>query len=420
MAPLNKYSIDFTRFIALGDSVTAGYKDAALFYEGQIHSYPMLMTEQFKLKNNLIFKQPLISRNSVGIGFFGNSRLVLQRFTDQANYRLSYLSPNGDTEALKKNIYSAHGPFNNLGVPGAKATTLLAPGYGDQNKGAGNYNPFFSRMSSDPEKASVLSDAMMLNPTFFSLFIGNNDVMAYALSGGTTDEITPIAGPPGTGFESSINFIVNTLTLNKAKGVVSNLPRISAIPFFNTIHHNGLLLDANTADLLTARYQACGFNFRAGHNSFLIEDPLSMNGIRQIEKDEFILLDVLLDEDKFNYMKGLNPIPKKYYLSKFQIDQIQTALTSYNTIIKNIAYEKKLAFVDTDLLLGRMKADRVYNENTLSVKYKTGGVFSLDGLHINPLGQALLANEFIKSINQNYGTHIIKGNITKFRGKLLN
>ncbi len=419
MSKPHQHKINFSRFVSLGDSVTAGYKDGALFYEGQVNAYPNLMAEQFKLGTNCNFKQALMKSDSVGIGFFGNSRLVLKKFTDHSMPRLCYLAPQGDTEAFTKNIYNTQGPFNNIGIPGAKATTLAAPGYGNPNNGEGNYNPYFTRMASDPKKASVLADAMALDPTFFSLFIGNNDVLAYALSGGTMDGITPLAGEVGKGFEASMHHIVNTLFSNGAKGVISNLPGIRSIPFFNTINYNGLMLDAAQAKLLNTKYAYARSNFTAGSNSFLVEDEAAPDKIRKIEQGEFILLEIMLDENKFNYLKGLDPIPNKYYLSKQQISEIEATLFSCNRIIKNIAAEKNIAFVDTDQLLKTIKPDRVYNEGSLNIKYKTGGVFSLDGLHINPLGQALLANEFLGAINDTYGMHIPKVNITRFRDKPL-
>jgi len=414
LAPFYKH-IDFTRYVALGDSLTAGYKDGALFYEGQIQAYPNLIAEQFKCN----FIQPLLNPDSIGIGFFGNSRLTLKKGNDNAPSVMSYLASHGDLEAFSKNIYLSQGPFNNLGVPGAKVITAIAPGYGNITKGEGNYNPFFKRITSDNEKASVLSDALKINPSFFSLFLGSNDVLAYALSGGTKDAITPIAGEPGIGFEQSLKFLINSLTSQGAKGVISNLPCLTSIPFFNAIHYNALLLDTEKAELLNARHTSSGIKFHAGQNPFLIEDADYPGGMRKIEKNEFILLQILLDENKLDYLKGLRPIPKKYYLTKKQIETAQSALSSYNYILKNIAREKKLAFVDTDQLLKTTKPDRVYNEHSLSITYKNGGVFSLDGLHINPLGQALLANEFIKAINYTYDTHIHKVNITKYRGKSL-
>lgn len=410
MFPLNT-SVDFSRFVALGDSVTTGYKDGALFYEGQMQCYPLLLARQFGCK----FRQALMDKASVGVGFMGNSRLVLRKQAGQSAPQLSYLAPCGDVSAFSENSYAEKGPFNNLGVPGAKAITLIAPGYGNKKLGEENYNPFFSRICSKAEVVSMLDEAMAINPSFFSLFIGNNDVLAYALSGGTTDVITPLEGPPGIGFEASMNFIVNTLVSNGAKGAISNLPSLSSLPFFNTIHYNDLILDSISAEVLGSKFRLAEGKLSPGYNSFLVEDSSHTFGIRQMEKGELVSIDILLDENKYDYLKGLAPLPKKYYLSIAQIENIQAVLVSYNNVIKKIAIEKKLAFVDANHILSNMKADRIYKADSLGIKYKTGGFFSLDGLHINSLGHALLANQFINAINNTYGAELHKVNLTRFR-----
>ena len=70
-------NIDVTRYVALGDSITSGYTDGALCYYGQQNAYPKLIAGQFKLMGGGSFKQPLIKPDSVGIGFSGNSSLVI-------------------------------------------------------------------------------------------------------------------------------------------------------------------------------------------------------------------------------------------------------------------------------------------------------------------------------------------------------
>jgi hypothetical protein len=40
----------------------------------------------------------------------------------------------------------------------------------------------------------------------------------------------------------------------------------------------------------------------------------------------------------------------------------------------------------------------------LTTAYLTGGIFSYDGVHPQAIGYALLAREWIKAINANYGT----------------
>src|SRR5690606_10469026 len=72
--------------------------------------------------------------------------------------------------------------YNNMGVPGAKSFHLLVPGYGSAAN-LPNANPYFIRHATSAS-ASVLGDAMTMNPTFFTNWIGSNDVLSYATNGG--------------------------------------------------------------------------------------------------------------------------------------------------------------------------------------------------------------------------------------------
>ena len=95
------------------------------------------------------------------------------------------VSGQGSTE-VSNNV---GGPFNNMGVPGAKSYHLLAPGYGNvAGVAAGLANPYYARMATAAD-ATVLGDAASVGATFFSLWIGNNDVLGYVVSGGSgTDQ----------------------------------------------------------------------------------------------------------------------------------------------------------------------------------------------------------------------------------------
>ncbi|HXU26354.1 MAG TPA: SGNH/GDSL hydrolase family protein, partial [Bacteroidia bacterium] len=317
--------------------------------------------------------------------------------------------------AFSNNIYSAQqGPFNNMGVPGAKAITVALPGYGNPANGAGNYNPFFTRMAKNPSTSSMLSDAMLLNPTFFSLFIGNNDVLLYATNGGASDAITPQSL-----FDASIDTIVNTLTKN-AKGVIGNVPDITALPFFTTVPWNGLTLRQGQADTLNSIWvNSSGtplYNFKADSNAFLIKDPTAPLGQRQIKKGEFILLSVPLNSIKCHNMGTLIPIPNQYVLTATEINAIEAAIAGYNSKILSVAKAKGLAFVDVNAFLNQTKTGFAYDGITFNAAFVTGGSFSLDGIHLTPIGNALLANEFIKAINSNYGSTILQVDVTKYHG----
>ncbi|MGZ3866516.1 MAG: hypothetical protein ACXVC6_09465 [Bacteroidia bacterium] len=415
---VEKGHVDATRFVAVGNSITSGYADGALYYEGQKNSFVNLIAEQFKLIGGGNFNQPYMNASSVGVGSDGNAPFKLGYATDCLGATSLMPVPTataGDVAALSTSIYASQGPFNNMGVPGAKVITAVTAGYGNQANGAGNYNPFFYRMAANPTTSSMLSDAVAMNPTFFSLFLGNNDVLAYALAGGNSDFITPLAGPVGVGFEASLQSIVNALTANGANGVIGNIPDITALPYFTTIPYNGLALRQGQADSLN---NATGgfFGFKAGNNNFMIEDPDSALGFRHIHAGELILLDVPLDQIKCHGMGSLTPIPDKYVLRAGEIENIQNAITAYNNIIASIANDKGLALVDVNAFLKSAQKGIVYNGVALNMNFVTGGAFSLDGLHLNPIGQALLANEFIKAINKKYSSTIPQVDATKYRG----
>jgi hypothetical protein len=57
----------------------------------------------------------------------------------------------------------------------------------------------------------------------------------------------------------------------------------------------------------------------------------------------------------------------------------------------------------------------MYNEINMSAQYTENSVFSLDGLHLNAYGQAMLTNIFIKSINYTYQTKIELLDVMNFK-----
>jgi lysophospholipase L1-like esterase len=414
--PLKKHEhLDLSKYVALGDSITSGYTDGALFYEGQLHSFANLLAEQFKLVGGGDFKQPLMKPNSVGVGFYGNSRIILKK--EGIAEIPSYIAPQGDLSVFSENIFDGQGPFNNISAPSAKLISMVIPGVGNPQNGAGNFNPFFTRMASNPFTASILSDALSLHPTFFTLFIGNNDVLTYASSGGTMDAITPNDGDVGIGFNKSLEAVVNALTEQGAEGAIANLADITAVPYFTVIPYDGLILNQSQADQLTIKYKEVGLQFHEGRNAFVINDSTAKTkGIRQIEQGELLILEIQLDPNKDKYLTAETPIPKKYMLTHTEIANVQKAIASYNECIERVANEKKLAFVDVHSFTKTFREEITFDESSLCAKYNGNSIFSLDGLHLNSFGQAFLANIFIKAINKRYASEIPLVTISNYKG----
>jgi lysophospholipase L1-like esterase len=245
-SPLNAGTADFSKYVSLGNSLTAGYCDGALFIAGQELSYPSLLSQQFSLVGGGEFKIPFMNDNVGG--------LLLGGFQIQGPRLYLLQLPNGDrvpvpvtgtTTTEVSNILT--GQYNNMGIPGAKSFHLVAPGYGNvAGVASGASNPYFVRFASSPG-TTVLADAVAQSPTFFSLWIGNNDVLSYATSGGTGINQLGNLDPATYGgnditdpnvFASVYSTLVNQLTANGAKGVVANLPYVTSVPFFTAVPTN--------------------------------------------------------------------------------------------------------------------------------------------------------------------------------------
>ncbi|MFT4203922.1 MAG: hypothetical protein QM610_08410 [Chitinophagaceae bacterium] len=451
-------TLDVSQYVAIGNSITSGFADAALYMEGQEVSYPNLLAQQLKTIGGGDFVQPLTPANSVGIGSTGNAKLILS--VVDGSLTPVYAAASGDSSIWTTSVASS-GPFNNMGVPGAKAITTVYAGYGNPANGAGNYNPFFTRMTTDPVNASILSDAAAQQPTFFSMFIGNNDVLAYALAGGASDAITPTAN-----FNASIDAIVSTMMVTATSGVVANIPDITNIPYFTTVPYNPVPLDESSATtlnteiftplntILTALGQSTRFQtLTTTSNPVLITDnsltnmataytaALVASGIdateatllglvfgqaRHATASDLVLLStssVIGTAPSSAYaISPLNkygvsfPLDDSMVLTATEVSAIKTATTAYNEKLQSVADSKGLAFVDVAAFMEEAQSGIEYNGRVISATFVTGGAFSLDGIHLTPLGNALLANEFIKSINSKYGSTIPQIDATRYSG----
>lgn len=234
---------DFSKYVSVGNSLTAGYTDGALFIAGQESSLPSVLAQQFALAGGGEFTQPIMGDNLGGLLLGGNviapNRLF---FNGSGPERVQGMPTTEITNTLS-------GPFNNMGVPGAKSFHLVAPGYGNAaGVPTGQANPYFVRFASSPN-TTVISDAAGQQPTFFSLWIGNNDVLSYATSGGDGINQAGNLDPSTYGgnditdpnvFAQVYSSVADALTAGGAKGVVANIPNVTSIPYFNTVPFNPL------------------------------------------------------------------------------------------------------------------------------------------------------------------------------------
>jgi hypothetical protein len=230
-------SADFSNYVALGPSFTAGFTDGGLFIAAQENSFPNIISKQFANIGGGTFTQPWMSDNFGGLAANGtriaNPRLV---FGGAGPASLeSIIGPvTVGTDIILNN---PSGPFNNLGVPGAKSFHLVAPGYGNITNFPAAANPYAVRLTGSTPNATILELAIAQNPTFFTLgVIGGNDVLGYATSGG--DGSNPITD--SATFDAAMTALINGLISTGAKGALGNTPNLSNLPYFTAVPYNPL------------------------------------------------------------------------------------------------------------------------------------------------------------------------------------
>ncbi|MHA6696642.1 SGNH/GDSL hydrolase family protein [Chryseobacterium sp. A321] len=458
---VSKGDADFSKYVALGNSLTAGYRDNALYVDGQNESYPSMLAQQMKLAGGGEFKQPMMTDNLGGIPAIGvANKLVL---AVDANGSLGPVVASETASNTIASIYGS-GPYQNMGVPGAKSFHLLAPGYGSAaGLQTGTANPYFVRFASSAT-TTVLGDAMAQNPTFFSLWIGNNDVLGYATSGGDgSNPITDIAL-----FTQAYNGLIATLTSQGAKGVVANLPNVTAIPFFTTVPYNPVPLDAASATALNQQVfgplsqilSAYGQGSRIkmvsqSNNPLLLKDEsltdmsvqitgaLVANGIpaqqaglmgalygqaRHATSADLIPLTTSsvigttpsspLAVAPFDKFGVTFPLQDKHVLTAVEKDEVLEATSAFNKVISSAATAKGLAFVDANAKMLELARSSgiTFDGVKYTTTFVTGGTFSLDGVHLTGRGYGIIANEFIKSINKKYNSSLPLVNVNQYSG----
>lgn len=454
---------DFSNYVAIGNSNTAGLADGALFIASQTNSFPNILAEKMSLAGGGEFTQPLMDDNTGGLLLSGNTipgPFGPRLFFDGAGLSVLPKTPTTDVTNIRP------GPYNNMGIPGAKSYHMLAPGYGNiGNLALGLANPYFVRMASSPS-ASVLDDVLAASPTFFSIWLGSNDVLGYATSG--ADGSDPITGKEV--FDGSMGAVFGALASTGAKGVVANIPNVLHSAFFTSVPYAPLdpsnpdfaaqipLLNGAWAQLNQA-FAFLGFPERSVVFSTTEASPIVVHdeSLPNIQAGLFAVLsptlgaqtaailsaqygqsrpanetDLLLltsqteigelNMDYFQYLVGLGvpqetagqlsvsgltyPMPDKWVLVPSEQEEIENATVMFNQTLQQLSSNMGLAFFDAYSLMNDIAAGGYSSDGfNVTTQLVFGGLFSLDGLHLTGKGSAIVANEMMKAIDATYDSN---------------
>ena len=399
MLPLPSFAArgkaDFTRFVTLGDSFGVGVSSVGANITHQRYSWPAVIARQVGLNTDCTTDGP----NCFEIPYISEPGYLPElQLTSLIPLSVS-LKPGLGTplnSALPR-------PFNNLSVDGAEIADAL------QVDGDGN--EAFSAPIVLRGLGSMTDQALSLNPTFIAMWLGGDDAFN-GVQGGKPSLMTSVAD-----FTRDYNAVLAKLVNGapNAGFVVGNLPTdIRGIPFVSLVP--AVLVNPSTG--LPVRDPA-------GNVIPLIAD-LGGGNFGQLPAGSLVLLTSLsLVQSGFGIPAPLapflpplpnigKPLPDEAVLTPTEITAINQRLSDYNAAISAAAAARDIPVVDINALFNRLKQGEQVGPFSLSLGYAIGGVVSLDGYHLTDIGYALFANEYIKTINSAYGTHIPLSGLWQF------
>ena len=454
--PLVPGTADFTKVVAVGNSLTAGYMNGALYNDGQAASYANIIAIQMQSNGGGAFNQPDINAEH---GDFGPSGGAFGRL-----FLRGELTAEGVVDPLPKPIEPGQpitdyagdkAALNNFGVPGMRVIDAAFSGYAPAN-------PYFGRFASSLG-ATVLGDAVAANGTFMLFWLGNNDVLGYATSGATGSSSGTNPGDmtdPAVFDVAYKSAVAALITTDGKQGILANIPNVQDIPFFTFIEWDAIPLDQATADLANAGYATFngGINaynagllpgqveppaikrdtigFKAGQNAIVITDvtipdlsAYAIPSIRQAKSTDLItllagaVLGTLADppgNDPTLIIGVTVPLGEEYTL--IEADQIAIAdrIANFNGIINSVVEGSggSLALMDMNAVFTDFAQNgATINGSGLNASFTPpNGAFSLDGVHPNPRGSAYVASLFIDKINEVFQSNIPNVNPNNYSG----
>jgi hypothetical protein len=269
--------------------------------------------------------------------------------------------------------------------------------------------------------------------------------------------------------------IINTLTINGAKGVVCTIPSVTSIPYFTTVPFaplsptalggptNITALNTQLYGPLDAIFTALGEPNRINPLTATAANPILINDAdatdrsaqitgaltptlgattaaafgavfgkaRQATSADLVVLPAssVIGSTNSAAPAGINingvtfPMANRWVLTSTERAKVTAATTAYNNSIVAIAATKNLAVADMNAVMNKLitglqiETNSIYTANYFSGSGTEGQVlFSLDGVHPNARGYAVIANEFIKTINAKYKSNLPLHNPTYFPG----
>jgi hypothetical protein len=339
---------DFSRLVIVGDSLGAGYQNSQLIETGQVHAYANVIATQAGVSLSLPLLPPpgypqitIEQGYAVVTGITPVSRRNKQQTLDVAVPGFTVAALVGLQPSCTPNL------ANPIEVMAAEILNRNCP-----------TNP------SPPE----LQVAAALKPTTAILWVGSNDVLFSLLFGKDPTDIATF----------SYLYQIAATTMASASGhlVLANIPDVTLTAYLTSV--------PKLAETLNLSVPVVEGVFHLQPDDMVT--PYAFAAIQAMGSNLTTLPD----------LGPHGPI----VIRAARLAQIRATVIGYNIVIAIQAAINGATLVDIWSLVNNLAANGVeVGDQKLTTSFM-GGLFSLDGVHPTNTGNAIIANEFIKTMNR--------------------
>lgn len=357
----------FSSYVALGNSITAGFQSNGINDSTQRQSYARLLASQMGTQYHY-----------ASIAGRGCTPPI-------ANTQTGALVGTGSTSSTcdLRSLSSVTDVLNNVAVPGARVLDPTSS----------------STVASNALTTFILGGktqvqrALDARPTFTTIWIGNNDVLQPGLSG----LFQPIVSTQAQ-FQTAYDAMIGQLQAGapNLKGVLIGVAKVQYLP---TMVSGALLFASPAAQgaVSAGAGKPVVIDASCNGSASLINIVSMIQAIRAGTHPQTIFC-----------TKGIAPAPvgDVYVLDAAEQATLNAAIDAYNTYISQKASAIGFAYYDPNVLFAAKRANGeippfpLFNLTTGTF----GTLISNDGIHPTGAAHKLIANEIIAVINAKYGT----------------
>jgi lysophospholipase L1-like esterase len=367
----------FQSYVALGNSLTAGYQSGGINDSTQRQSYAVLLAKQM----NTRFAYPSLA--------MPGCPPPVNNFLAQTRVTLKGAPASTSTTCALRNPSSVTAVLNNVAVPGiatADPTAQVGP----------NANPLSELILGGK---TMVERALDAQPTFATIWVGNNDILEPALTG------LPSTATTVPTFIANYKAMIDQLAAGapNLKGVLIGVVQVANAPLMfpaaaltnptviaaaSQVAGRPVSLDPTTCSPTTGLGALIDFQYLlaiklrpAGFPGTVFCEPISGGG--QSDLGDFLVLD---------------PTEQA---------TVAATINGYNAYIQAKADTLGFGYYDPNVDLAALKsAGAIPTFPNLASAQPFGQYFSLDGVHPTGAAHILLANGLIAVINSTYKTNL--------------